>query len=290
MKSKRSVIFTGDDFGFSRGVNRAIIEAHERGVLTRASLMVTGEAVEEAVVLAKTHPRLAVGLHLVLVCGKSAASPSEIPHLVDNAGRFPTQPIRAGLKYQFNRQARQELRFEIRAQLKRFLSTGLPLSHVDGHLHMHIHPVVLRALVEISTEFDIKAIRLPYEELSLALRFDRSGVAAKIIWAWLFKRLRCYGERSLRKAGIEFTDRVYGWLSSSRMTEEYLLRLIPQIRADRIEIYSHPAYETEGEPLNGSCGAEQAELAALISDKVREALVLNGFTWADARDAEEVAL
>src|SRR5262249_38723920 len=77
----RRLVVTGDDFGASRSVNRAIIEAHRRGVLTHASLMVTGDAVDEAVRLARANPGLSVGIHLVLVDGRSALPPSRIPHL-----------------------------------------------------------------------------------------------------------------------------------------------------------------------------------------------------------------
>lgn len=54
--NRRFLIINGDDFGFSCGVNQAIIQAHERGILTSTSLMVTGEAFNEAVSLAQSHP------------------------------------------------------------------------------------------------------------------------------------------------------------------------------------------------------------------------------------------
>jgi len=271
-------VFTGDDFGFSNGVNRAIIEAHERGVLTRTSLMVTGEAFDEAVTLAQSHRQLGVGLHLVLLCGRSVLSPNQIPHVVDRTGQFPSQSVRTGLRYQFSSHARRELRLEIHAQLEKFRRTGLQLSHVDGHLHMHMHPVVLRMLAELAPEFGIKEIRLPCEEFQLALGFDRSHMAAKFISSLLSGGLRRYGERCLKSEGIEWMDRVYGSLASGRITENYLLGLIPRIRADRVEIYSHPAIEVPGEPLNGPLGAEGVELAALVSERVRNALFINGFT------------
>ncbi|MCY7274968.1 MAG: ChbG/HpnK family deacetylase, partial [Phormidesmis sp. CAN_BIN44] len=114
----RRLIINGDDFGFSSGVNQAIIEAHEQGVLTSTSLMVTGDAFEEAVTLAKAHPTLAVGLHLVLACGRSALPPDQIPHLVDAHGNFSNQPEKAGIYYHFSAAAWREIPLEIRAQLE----------------------------------------------------------------------------------------------------------------------------------------------------------------------------
>lgn len=277
---KRSLIVTGDDFGFSRGVNRAILEAHERGILTSASLMVTGEAFEEAVELARAHPSLAVGLHLVVVAGRAVLRPPEIPHLVEATGQFVEGPVRLGLRYQFSRAAREELRREIYAQLATFRATGLPLSHVDGHLHMQMHPVVLEMLVEFADEFGIRAIRLPSEELRLALALDRRQILTKCLWAWMFQRLRRAGERRLTAAGLTYPERVYGLLTTGRLTESYLLGLIPQIRANRVEIYAHPAHEWADEPRNGPPGAGPAELLALLSDRVRAALALHGFELA----------
>jgi hopanoid biosynthesis associated protein HpnK len=274
---RRFVRINGDDFGFSTGVNRAIITAHETGILTSTSLMVTGDAVEEAVALAKSHPQLAVGLHLVLTCGRSQLPASQIPDLVDDRGYFPDQPHVAGLRYQFNSAARQQVLREIRAQLEAFRQTGLPLAHVDGHLHLHMHPVVLRQLVHLAAEFNIQSIRLPLEELSLNLAYDRSHLVTKLLWSVVFGRLRQYGERLLHSHGIQFADRVYGLLQTGAMTEDYWLDLIPRIREDWIEIYSHPAIALPGEPSNSPIGLGAAELEALLSDRVRQALRDRGF-------------
>lgn len=275
--SRRVAIINADDFGFSRGVNAAIIKAHTEGVLTSTSLMVTGEAVDEAIALARSHPSLSVGLHLVLVCGKSVLPPREIPHLVNTTGNFSNSPFFAGLNYQFNPQVRDELRQEIRAQLEKFRSTGLTLSHVDGHLHLHMHPVVLRILVELAEEFEIKFIRLPAEELSINLKFARSHLLTKLVWWAVFARLRHYGENLLEGKGIKFAQKVYGLLQTGNVTEDYLLNLIPQITADFVEIYSHPAMLISGESLNGSLGAGEAELAALLSQEVKKVLIANDF-------------
>jgi chitin disaccharide deacetylase len=273
----RFAIINGDDFGFSAGVNQAIIQAHEQGVLTSTSLMVTGDAAEQAIATSRHHPNLAVGLHLVLVCGRAVLPPYQIPHLVDSLGNFSDSPLVAGLRYQFHPAAREELRQEIRAQLEKFRESGLPLSHVDGHLHLHAHPVILRLLVELAQEFNIRVIRLPSEELKMSLKLDRRGLLTKLVWSGVFGGLRRYGEGLLTAHGIKFAERVYGLLQTGSMNEEYLLALIPQIQADLVEIYSHPAVINSEEPLNGPSGSGAAELSALLSKQVRQSLTNNGF-------------
>jgi hopanoid biosynthesis associated protein HpnK len=273
---QRQLIINGDDFGFSSGVNRAIIDAHQQGVLTSTSLMVTGNAFEEAVALAQANPNLAVGLHLVLACGCSVLPPEQIPHLVDSNRCFSNQPEKAGLYYHFSAAAKRELPLEIRAQLEKFRQTGLPLSHVDGHVHVHVQPIVLQTLVQFAQEFDIRFIRLPLEGLQPTLSIDRSSFLLKVLWSLVYTGLRHYGEGVLRAHHIRFTERVFGLLQSGQMTEDYLLHLIPQIHAQLVEIYSHPAIPVPGEADNG-IGLGLAERNALMSDRVRQVIEASGF-------------
>ena len=272
MNKSHFLVINADDFGFSDDVNTAIIQAHEEGILTSTSLMVTGDAAQNAIALAKNHPHLAVGLHLVLVCGKSVLPPAQIPHLVDSQGNFSDNPTQAGLNYQFNQATRAELRLEIAAQLEKFRDSGLNLSHVDGHLHLHVHPVILNILTEFAGEFQIKFIRLPSEELTKNLKIDRRNLLIKIVWSIVFGQLRNYGESLLKAHNIKFADRVYGLLQTGNMSEEYLLSLIPQIEAELVEIYAHPAL-VNTDINNGG----EIELKALLSHKVRELLTVKGF-------------
>ena len=265
------LIINADDFGFSQGVNAAIIKAHEEGILTSTSLMVSGDAVQEAIALSRNYPNLAVGLHLVLVCGKSVLPPVQIPHLVDSQGNFSNNPTQAGLTYQFNQATRAELRLEISAQLEKFRDSGLNLAHVDGHLHLHVHPVILNILTEFAAEFKIKFIRLPSEELTKNLKIDQRNLLTKIIWSIVFGQLRNYGEGLLKANQIKFANRVYGLLQTGDMSEKYLLNLIPQIEAELVEIYSHPALVNTDINHGG-----EVELAALLSQQVRELLTVRG--------------
>lgn len=267
---KRWVVINGDDFGLSSAVNQGIIQAYQHGILTSTSLMVSGQAATEAIAFAQTHSSLAVGLHLVLVCGKSVLSPAEIPHLVDQDGNFRNDPLKAGLIYYFNPQARQELHREIRAQLEKFRQTGLFLSHVDGHLHLQVHPVVLKILCELAQEFQISVIRLPNEELPFTLKLDPSHWGQKIMGWGVFRCLRQINEPLLRAHQIQTPERVYGLLQTGNLTETYLLELIPQIKANFVEIYAHPCKNFPEQP-------ENPELSALLSVAVRDCLKEHGF-------------
>jgi hopanoid biosynthesis associated protein HpnK len=270
----RKLVVTGDDFGASSSVNRAIVAAHDHGILTAASLMVGGEAAEEAVELARSRPNLAIGLHLVLADGRPVLPAPVIPSLVGPDRRFRASPAAAGWHYQFSPAARREVRWEIRAQLDRFRAFGLPLSHVDGHHHLHLHPLILDALIRLAPEFGIRWIRVPSEELGFALTTEPGRVPGRILSSAVFRALRSHAVRRLRAAGIGFLDRVYGLLMTGRIDERYVLDLLPRIRADAVELYCHPSFPENGTRSGNANGAR--ELAALVSDRVRAAVMKNG--------------
>jgi len=173
----RRLVVTADDFGAAPEVNVAVVRAHRDGILTSASLMVTGDAVEEAAQLARETPTLAVGLHLVLAQGRAAAPRAEIPDLVAEDGAFRREPVSTGIRYAWqclSGAGRAQLRREIEAQLAAFAATGLRLAHLDGHLNMHLHPMVLPILLELAPRYGIRAMRLLREDLGAALRYDRA--------------------------------------------------------------------------------------------------------------------
>ena len=138
----KALIISGDDFGISSATNHAVLCAHREGILTSASLMVNGPAFEEAVALAKAHPSLSVGIHLVLVHGTPTLPPSEIPDLVNERGAFRDDPVIAGMAYFFFPSLATQIKKELSAQIQKFLSTGLPRAHLNGHIHIHVHPTV----------------------------------------------------------------------------------------------------------------------------------------------------
>lgn len=270
MKEARSLIVNADDFGASEQVNEAIIRAFKDGVLTSASLMVTGEAFEQAVMLAKENPGLAVGIHLVTVVGRSVLAHREIPSLVDDEGNFSNDPNLAGLKYFFSPRARRELRRELAAQFEKFQSTGLTLSHIDGHLHLHVHPVIFNAALDLGAKYGARRMRVPFEERRLALGFDRTSLMRKTVHTLMFGGLASYMKKKLRARGFTFPERVYGNLQSGRMNERYFLYLLDNLTSDTNEIYFHPAVYSPDRILSDDERQCRIEFEALTSARVKE--------------------
>ena len=264
-KPRRRLIVNADDFGLSTSVNRAVIQAHRDGILTSASLMVNGEAFEEAVEFARENSRLGVGLHLTLCCGRGTLGPTEIPTLLDAFGFFGKSPLRTGLKYFFSPGARSELKKEIPAQFDKFERTGLKLDHVNGHLHFHLHPAVFSILKTELTRRDVPGIRFTNDPLRIDWPLGNGRTLYRISHALIFSLLSKRTGRFLSRQKIRHTSFVFGLLEDSRVSEDYLLRLLPVLPTGDSELYSHP-----------SLHEFKHEYDALVSSRVRKAVADEG--------------
>ncbi len=254
---ERRLIVNADDFGRSHSINAAVLQAHRNGILTSATLMVNEPACDEAVSLARENPKLGVGLHLALVCGQSALS--EIPALADKQKRFSNNPAAAGMKLFFLPAARRQMEQELTAQFERFAATGLALDHVNGHLNIHLHPVVLNFILKNARRYHIRHVRLTSDPLRLNLRLARGRMVYRVSHAFIFSALSVWAKRKLKRANIAFTEHVFGLLQNAEVDETFLLKLLPELPEGDSELYSHPSLDTF-----------KHELDALISLRVRE--------------------
>ena len=237
------LIVNADDFGRSRSINEAVIRAHREGILTTASLMVNEPHCAEAVALAKEIPKLGVGLHLTLLCGHAALPPEKIPGLVDAGGRFSDNPVGVGMRYFFSRRLRVQLEAEIAAQFDRFHATGLHLDHVNGHLHLHLHPTVLRILADHAREWGITHLRLTRDPFWLNQRLAAEHLLYQASHHVIYRLLSARARPVLRRLGVRHTDRVFGLLQNARMDEDCLTRLLARLPPGDSELYSHPSLD-----------------------------------------------
>lgn len=253
------MIVNADDFGRSPAINEAVLRAHREGILTTASLMVAGDAWREAVDLARANPRLGVGLHLTLVCGRAVLPPALVPGLVDARGGFSDRPVVAGFRYWAVPRLQEQLRAELAAQFGRFHETGLLLDHVNGHLHLHLHPVVFDLLCENAREWGLDRMRLTRDSLAISRRISRGHWVYRLSHAALFGALSRRAAPVLARTGIRHTDAVYGLLQDGRVDEAHVLELLSRIPPGAHELYAHPSLDRF-----------RHEYEALASSRVRE--------------------
>ena len=255
----RRLIVNADDFGRSPSLNEAVIRAHREGILTSASLMVNEPACDEAVCLAKQNPKLGVGLHLSLVCGKSALAPEKIPGLVDSQRNFSNNALSSGLRFFFLSNLKSQLCEELDAQFQKFRSTGLLLDHVNGHLNIHLHPVVFGILMENAERWGIRHLRLTSDPFALNLRIAKSKLLYRASHAAIYKILSNWARPQLRREKILHTSHVFGLLQNARVNEDFVLNLLPQLPSGDSELYSHPSLDNF-----------KHEFDALVSPQVKE--------------------
>lgn len=268
------VIINADDFGANSEINQAVVRAHREGVLTSASLMVTGKAVEEAVSLARQNPDLAVGLHLTLAEAWPALPPRELPLVTDRAGKLKSGPA-VGMAAFFHPQARRAVLREMEAQFALFAKTGIPLSHVDGHLHFHLHPTVLPRLLELAQEHGARGIRIPRDEFRRALRSGLKQPLLKAAWALIYAILNRRAIRCVRRSSLAVANRVYGLFKTGDMDEAYVTRVLESLAegsVDSVELYFHPTTGPRQDPL----GPNPGDLATLLSPRIRELIDRRG--------------
>jgi hopanoid biosynthesis associated protein HpnK len=280
----RFLIVTGDDFGLSPSINSAIIQAHTEGVLTCASLMVNGGAFTEAISLARKHPGLEVGIHLSLVRSPATLHRREAPGLIDTAGNLPGNPVVSGFRFFFDRTLRAQLAQEAEAQIRKFLDTGLVPSYLDGHLHFHVHPIVLEILLDLAEKYSIPSFRLPREELFPNLRIDSRHFLQKTFYAGIYSRLCAHAHKKIRARGISHPDHFFGLLNIGNLDETYFLRVIDALEPGFTEIGTHPALSNPPELERWAPGYRyREELNALTSPRVRERLEARGVKLAGYR-------
>ena len=254
---RRRLIVTADDFGRSASINQAVEQAHRDGVLTCASLMVNGVCFDQAVQIAKRNPNLGVGLHLTLCCGRATLGPDVIPGLVNEDGTLPESAVAAGLAYFFSKKLRAELQDEIAAQFEKFEATGLRCDHINGHLHMHMHPAVFPMIIAQARKRGIRGIRLTSPTKMEWQLGQGRWVYRGSHWG-IFRGLAVRARKHLSGAGLAYSEHVFGLLEDTRVTEEFVLKLLPELPVGNSELYSHPSLEEFAR-----------EYEALMSERVR---------------------
>lgn len=147
----RWLIVNVDEFGLTEGINEGIIQAHKYGIVTDTTMVPNMWAFDDAVMLAKENPDLAVGVHLNLTYGEPVLPPERVPSLVDKHGQFYRRaPFLRRLL--LNMIDIDEVVAEFRAQIDKLIRAGIEPSHLDSHESIYMHPALFRILVPLARE------------------------------------------------------------------------------------------------------------------------------------------
>jgi chitin disaccharide deacetylase len=237
------LILNADDFGLTRGINRAIAELHAGGALTSATLMANGPAFDDAVAIAQANPALGVGCHIVLTDGTPLSPPETIPTLIGPDGKN----FRASLRHFFfatmlGKISEADIAREATAQIARLQQAGIAVTHVDTHKHTHILPRVARPLLEVAERAGIRAIRNPFEQ-SWSLRIGRSN-RMRIAQVALMRLLRPSFLRlpQIRSGAVRTTNGTIGVSATGRLDADALRQALDTLPDGLWEFVCHPGY------------------------------------------------
>lgn len=236
------LIVNADDFGLTAGVNRAILELHQAGVLTSATLMARAGATAEAIEIARSTPSLGVGCHVVLVDGDPVLPAVEIPSLIDTSTGHFYSTLRAFLPRLFTGRIRAaEIEAEAGAQIRLLQSRGVRLTHIDTHKHTHMFPNVLRPILRAAFACGIRAVRNPFEP-AWAVKAARDPAWARVAQVSGLRTLAPVCGRVIAEEGFSTTDGTVAVVSTGTFDAATLRALVTGLPDGTWELVTHPGY------------------------------------------------
>jgi hopanoid biosynthesis associated protein HpnK len=284
----RRLIVNADDFGLTPGVNRAIAEAHRGGVVTCSTLMATGAAFSDAVSVARSLPRLAVGCHVLLVDGRPVLSTEQIPDLVDRAspGQFHTTLGSFARRAVMGKIKPEQIEAEAAAQIRKLQAAGIAVSHLDTHKHTHILPQVLRPLLRAARICGVKAVRNPFERLNVSLVAGSPKLWRQFGKLFLLRGLGGGFRAEVRRAGLATCEGSIGIITTGFLDPVLLRRMIDSLPEGTWELVCHPGYNDSAldQVKTRLRESRAAELRILTSEETRQLLGQNGIELISYRD------
>jgi len=254
--SRKQLVVNADDFGFTPDVNQGIVESHRDGILTATTLMANGDAFDDAVRLAREHPTLDIGCHLVLVSGRSVLTGDPYPPTV-------SELLLAIAKRQIR------IYDELAAQVRKIVAAGVAPTHLDTHKHTHLAPPVLDAVARISEESGIRWVRRPFDfPMTTTAPFLKRATSQAL------GLVRRRFHRTLERHHCRTTDTFAGFQITGRFRTGELINLIHQLPDGLTELMCHPGRCRE--PLLQARTrlkqSREEELTALTAPETRQAL------------------
>jgi len=278
----RRLIINADDFGLTAGVNRAIVEAHQRGVVTSTTMMANAGAVEDAVARARSS-RLSVGCHVVLIDGVPVLPPQNIPRLIaDGQGaRFRDNWLGFASRALRKRFDQDQIAAEVEAQIRRIQQTGLALTHLDSHKHVHVLPPVLTPMLRAARACGVRAVRNPFaplRPLALAHLLRRPRLWSRYTEVKLLRHFSSEFRHAVADAGVLTTDGTFGIVATGALDEQLFAAIVGSLPEGTWELVCHPGYCDQDlrQVKTRLRESRQQELRVLTSPAARQAIEAAG--------------
>jgi hopanoid biosynthesis associated protein HpnK len=284
----RRLIINADDFGLTPGVNRAILEAHEHGVVTSTTLMANSLAFEEAAQLAQSRSSLSTGCHVVLLDGKPLIDPGRLPSLVDGKDGTSFRDGVSGfvLRTLCGRIDPDQVEAETTAQIRKLQSHGIDVSHVDSHKHTHMFPPALQGILRAARTCGVTAIRNPFEVVAANFVRLQRGLWKRYAQVKTLHRLAGYFRKAVAKAGLRTPDGTLGIVATGHLNPDLFREIADNMPEGTWEFVCHPGYlDADLRSIATRLRESRVEeLAVLTSPATRATLERQGVQLISYRD------
>ena len=284
----RRLIVNADDFGYTSGVNRAIVEAHSRGVVTSSTLMANGAAFADAVQLSKTVPELSVGCHVVLTDGEPVLDAGQLPslttasHFRDGMIAFAARAIAGGMDA-------NQITAEATVQIRKIQSAGITVSHFDTHKHTHLFPKILRPLLRAASDCGVRAVRNPFGP-RLPLRsshlLTRPSLWTRSLEVRILSAFAGKFREAVDREGFATPDGTLGIVVTGALDETLFYAIASSIPDGTWEFVCHPGYNDADLQAGKTRLREsrETELRVLTLPAARAVLARQGIELISYRD------
>ncbi len=285
----KRLVVNADDFGMADSINAGILEAHRRGIVTSTTLLANGAAFEAAVAMAKSDPKLGVGVHLNLTQGAPVADPDQVSSLLDGKEEFARSPAALLRGVVSGSVGLDEVEHELSAQIEKVRAAGIAITHLDGHKHVHMLPRVFPLVLRLAKRYGIRGVRRASEQAGgmwrLLGRKNSAGVVKQSVKSRVLKLMTRNSRALLRQAGLHFPMHFYGITQTGFLDQQELAALLRRIPDGTNELMCHPGCADRAmDPKLTRLRAErQRELDALTRPETRELVSRLGIELIDYR-------
>lgn len=277
---KRSLVINADDLGADEARNEGIFEAIDAGVVTSASLLANGPALEDALarMRALKNRKVSFGFHLNLSQGTPVSEGHRLLVGSDGnlAGKIAAHKL---LMQRGNKDLEKEIAREMESQIARLRDAGVELHHMDGHQHVHVFPAVISVAVRLAERHGIRWMRLPDEPAPPSAGRLKNDNGVLFAEAEMFSGLAAQARVHLDKARVKKTDAFRGLYLKGRLSVEFLGEVLENLPGGLTELMVHPGRAASGDegPFSYFSTAERlSELRALMDERFRSALARCG--------------
>lgn len=238
----KQLIVNADDFGLTSEVNHGIIQGFKKGIVTSTSLIAVGEGFFNAVQLIKKNPLIDVGAHLTLTEESAILSKQEIPTLVDDFGKFRKNTYQFFYDYMRKRILKNEVKKEFEAQIEKIYNSGIKISHIDSHQHVHLLPDILDIILELAKKYGITYIRCPNERIEFSNIFIAKKIP-RLIQQIALNSFCFFARNRLKRYAV---DHFFGFFDGGHLEKCRLLKILAKQNNGISEIMCHPGSHCNG--------------------------------------------